>query len=61
MCNPDQEEKKYCCEELKDGIESSDGNIEKDSHCKYHIKGCCGCCYVVTDIKFCPFCGHELK
>jgi len=26
----------------------------------WHVNGCCGGCYVLTDIKFCPFCGTAL-
>ena len=29
---------------------------------RWHINGCCGGgCYVVTDMKFCPYCGKRLK
>lgn len=35
--------------------------IERSDDGSWNINGCCGGgCYVVTDIKFCPFCGHEL-
>lgn len=27
----------------------------------YNVTGCCGNCYVLADIKFCPFCGAALK
>lgn len=28
----------------------------------WNINGCCGGgCYVVTDMRFCPFCGTELE
>lgn len=28
----------------------------------WNINGCCGGgCYVVTNVRFCPFCGHNLK
>lgn len=26
----------------------------------WSINGCCGSCYVVTDMLFCPYCGKEL-
>lgn len=59
----------YCCEKFAEEAQDhapsdmapgvpqfvcSDGN--------WHIHGCCGGgCYVVTDMKFCPFCGTKLK
>lgn len=28
----------------------------------WHLNGCCGGgCYVLENVKFCPFCGRELK
>lgn len=28
---------------------------------EWHVNGCCGGgCYVLSDIKFCPFCGTKL-
>ena len=36
------------------------GQFEQDEDGKWNINGCSGC-YVVTDMKFCPFCGSDLK
>lgn len=54
------------CKHLEsDNINESVGywNNEKDpSKTGYHISGCYGGgCYVITGIKFCPFCGIRLK
>lgn len=28
----------------------------------WHVNGCCGGgCYVITDMKFCPYCGAKLS
>ena len=38
-----------------------DGQIEQDEDKRWHVNGCCGGgCYVLRDIKFCPFCGTKL-
>ncbi|MFH1505670.1 MAG: hypothetical protein ABIE94_01630 [archaeon] len=51
---------KYCCEEFE--LKTND-TVGKFEFCEgWNIEGCCGGgCYVVTNIKFCPFCGIELK
>ena len=37
------------------------GQIEQTDTGDWAVNGCCGGgCYVLTDIKFCPFCGTEL-
>lgn len=37
------------------------GQIEKDDDGGYAINGCCGGgCYVLTGVKYCPFCGSKL-
>jgi len=35
--------------------------FERDKDGTWNINGCCGGgCYVVTEMKFCPFCGADL-
>lgn len=35
--------------------------IEKTDDGKWAINGCCGGgCFVITDVKFCPFCGADV-
>ena len=35
--------------------------FEKDCDGSWNINGCCGGgCYVVTEMRFCPFCGASL-
>lgn len=35
--------------------------FERDEDGTWNINGCCGGgCYVVTEVKFCPFCGAGL-
>lgn len=59
---------KYCCDkfskkvQIYDPSESSiSGSFEQDSSGEWNINGCCGSCYVVKNMKYCPFCGTELK
>lgn len=36
--------------------------IERESDGTWNVNGCCGGgCYVLDDIKFCPFCGAKLS
>jgi len=37
-----------------------EAQIQKNDKGKWNINGCCGGCYVVQDIKHCPFCGEKL-
>ncbi len=37
------------------------GQIEQANDGSWNVNGCCGGgCYVLNDIKFCPFCGTKL-
>lgn len=39
-----------------------DGQIEKVNDGTWAINGCCGGgCFVVTGVKFCPFCGAKVQ
>lgn len=44
-----------CCKELEDnttyGYDIQDNSI--------HINSCCGECYALSDIKYCPYCGEK--
>lgn len=48
-----------CCEKLKQHL--GETIIERTNNNEWHINGCCGGCYVITDIEHCPFCGAELQ
>lgn len=56
---------KYCCDKFAEyaqlsGIDS--GAFEWDGEGGMGINGCCGGgCYVLSGMKFCPFCGEEIK
>jgi hypothetical protein len=54
----------YCCEEfseLANKDEYEDGAFVRMSKGQWSINGCCGGgCFVVKDIRFCPFCGSDL-
>lgn len=40
---------------------SPTGQIEQDRDGSWNVNGCCGGgCYVLNEIKFCPFCGTAL-
>lgn len=65
----------YCCKEFEYKATHYDGKpvsmyplprpeaqFKKDEDGEWGIYGCCGGgCYVVSDMKYCPFCGKELK
>ena len=65
---------KFCCDELAENVETYGGEpglypinmrpvgqIERDEDKRWNVNGCCGGgCYVLHDIKFCPFCGTKL-
>ena len=65
---------KYCCDMFEykatnyDGRPESlyprprpKGQFEKDSDGDWCINGCCGGgCFVVSAMKYCPFCGKKL-
>lgn len=53
-----------CCETMRVFVATSgdDMGIELDSKSKaFAVNGCCGGCFVMTDMRFCPFCGAEMK
>jgi rRNA maturation endonuclease Nob1 len=49
--------KKVCCDSL--AIEVLRGTIELNGD-RLAAVGCCGGCYVLVDMIFCPFCGSRL-
>ncbi len=54
----------YCCETLKEQAEQSntyDGLTFDTDRRRWVVLGCCGHCDVLDKLKFCPFCGTELK
>lgn len=48
---------KYCCSAFEENI----NQFEKDDEGFWNIEGCCGVCYVLVGVKFCPFCGSRLR
>ena len=57
---------KYCCEAFADEAGHGEDTLTQfmpdDDGETWNILGCCGGgCYVVTEMKFCPFCGSPLK
>lgn len=52
----------HCCKEFEDSSTYNDEVFEPPIEYSdgWQINGCCGHCYVVTDIKYCPFCGTKL-
>lgn len=57
--------KPSCCKEfdweIRDLTKNDEGHLEKDDEGRWNVLGCCGTCYVLQKLKFCPFCGKELK
>jgi hypothetical protein len=56
---------KFCCPELALATAArrsgNDRHIEQSSDGTWNVNGCCGGgCFVVTGMKFCPFCGSAL-
>ena len=56
------EEKKFCCDEFSKYTGKENEGFEISSAgTTWNINGCChGGCFVVSGMKFCPFCGAEL-
>jgi hypothetical protein len=57
--------KEYCCKRFAEHADrefNSNGGFEKREFSEmWNINGCCGGgCFVVRDVKFCPFCGTNL-
>lgn len=64
----------FCCESFAKQFKShkpyaggglltdnpSPQQIEQSDDGTWNIIGCCGGCYVITKMKFCPFCGSVL-
>ncbi len=58
----------YCCKKFEENTGTRNVGFEKpepekgnEYADKWHVNGCCGGgCYVLQDIKFCPFCGERL-
>lgn len=50
----------FCCQAFRVKV-VGDKQIEHGSNGEWCVNGCCGGgCYVLTDIRFCPYCGARL-
>lgn len=50
----------YCCPSFESAIDRKE--IESDDdEMTWNIAGCCGHCYVILGVRFCPFCGRNLQ
>lgn len=46
-----------CCSKFKENI----GQFEQADDGSWNVNGCCGGgCYVLSEIRFCPYCGRHL-
>jgi hypothetical protein len=53
---------RFCCAEFAENTGKRDVGIEKLTDGSWCVNGCChGGCYVLQDIKYCPFCGTKLS
>jgi len=52
----------FCCESFAAEVKSRPHEgIEQDDDGSWNVNGCChGGCYVLSGMKFCPFCGTAL-
>jgi len=49
----------YCCKTFAEQVQR--GQFGSNAFCGWYIYGCCGGhCYVVTNMKCCPYCGKRL-
>lgn len=53
---PEPEPHEFCCDELRNQDEYFEENNDPG---KWNVLGCCKHCYVLTGVRFCPFCGTE--
>ena len=68
--------KKFCCKKFEEeagghqafaggGLgypDPPDAQFEKDEDGTWNVNGCCGGgCFVITEMKFCPFCGTKVE
>jgi len=55
---------KFCCEKFADRFSHNlnrPSAIVKDQG-KWYVNGCCGGgCFVISNMKFCPWCGTKLE
>ena len=51
---------KICCNKLRKHQDRYNGGLEVDFENEINSPGCCGGgCYIMSDIKFCPWCGKK--
>lgn len=51
----------FCCERFKKATEADPfPGIDINEDKTYSVTGCCGHCYTLQDLIFCPFCGKDI-
>jgi hypothetical protein len=51
-----------CCQKMKEYTTDGHDDIFKDKQDNtWNVYGCCHCCYYLTDIKYCPWCGKKIN
>lgn len=54
--------KDYCCKEFDENIRDTGGFEISEADEEVNVGGCCGGgCYVLCNLKYCPYCGKEIK
>ena len=50
-----------CCDQMNSHQKESSDCLKVCESGAICQEGCCGGCYVMADLKFCPWCGEELE
>jgi len=47
-----------CCEDFAKAVADEEITVDPAG---FNVHGCCGGCYVLVDLKFCPWCGAAVE
>lgn len=49
-----------CCSRFTQEMLNSESSFDQADDGTYEVMGCCGCCIVLKDINYCPWCGKSI-